>query len=161
MSYYFEITRASIDRLKREWESFIDECYEEVDRQCYEDSKAYEQEAREDRYYERYEEYSINEWYRESIKNLEEWADSLKANFRDTYRKGNEIIEEISAKKFYDDEEDFYEFRLNFCDGKIDKKYDESHSVAFESMSWDIDGVTIKFEPSDPEFTEWKLLRTR
>lgn len=161
MAYYFEIERSSISRLKREWENFIEECYDEVDRQCYESSKSYEKEAREDRFYERYEEDSINEWYRESIKLLDEWAESMKDDFRDTYRKGNEIIEEIASKKFYDNDEEFYSFRLNFCDGEIEKERDDNHSISFGGMSWTIKDVTIKFNPTAPKLTEWKLLKSR
>ena len=161
MINYFQIESASITKLKEEWEKFIDDCYEEVDRQYYEDSKSYEKEAREDRFYERYDEDSINEWYRDSIKNLDEWAESMKDKFRDTYRKGKQIIDEIANKKFYDDETG-YKFILNFCDGKIEREYnDDTYCIVFSGMTWTIDDVTIEFDPSSPEYTEWMPVRSR
>ena len=110
---------------------------------------------------EEYTEESIDEWLSDCIKDLDEWAESYKDDFRETYRRGNKIIDEIASKMFYDDENG-YKFTLNFCDGIIEKEYnDDKYSIVFSGMYWKIDEVTIHFDPSSPEYTDWIPVRSR
>ena len=161
MSNYFMVKSSSIKALRKEWDKFIDACFDEVNDQYREKSSSYHREACDDKYHERYTEDSIDEWYRDGMSELNEWAESLKEDFRETYRKGKKIIDEIENKRFYDDETG-YKYTLRFCDGEIEREdNDDTYSIVFEAMSWTIGSVTVHFDPSYPEYTEWMPSRSR
>ena len=161
MSHYFQIENSSIRRLRKEWDRFIDNCFETLEKHYNECSHAYFDEAAHDKYMEEYTEESIDDCYRSQMENLNNWAESFKDDFRETYRAGNKIIDELENKKFYD-EEDGYTFTLNFCDGKIEKEYnDDGYRVVFRGMYWDIEGVIVHFDPTSPEYTDWIPTKSR
>ena len=160
MAEYCQIKSSSIKILKKEWESFIDECLDEMNRQYTEELVSYGEEARNDKFHERYEEESIDEWYSDAVDKLNKWKESLRNKIVDTYRSGNKIIDEIENKKFYDNET-AYAFELDFCEGEIEKNLSDYIGVYFWGFTWDIDGVVISFNPSPPEFTEWMPVKYR
>lgn len=161
MREYFKVEYRSIRCLKREWERFVDDCLDEVNKQYNEASSSYYNEASNDRYMEEYTEESIDEWYRDCMNSLNEWAESIKSKIKSTYWQGVRIIEEIENKVFYNDETG-YKYTLNFCDGKLEREYnDGEYSIAFQGMYWDIDDVRIHFDPSSPELTDWIPVRLK
>lgn len=162
MAEYCVITADSIRRLRREWENFIDDCLDEVKKQYKEDSSSYYNEAYDDKMYDRYSEESIDEWYKDMMNDLDEWADSWKKTINQTYREGVKIIDEIASKKFYDDERR-YSYTLNFCEGIVEKEYsyDDYDTISVSGMYWTIDKVEMHFDPSGLKFSEWMPVPSR
>lgn len=162
MIQYFRVTDETIKKLKKEWKKFANNCFAEIERQVREESTKYYNEAANDKFLEEYTEESIDEWYYDSIKELENWASNLSDKIESTYNKGIKLIEEIENMKIYEDDIGV-DYTLYFYEGKIEKEknYQKTYSVTFNGMYWDIDGVEIEFDPPTAEYTEWFTERKR
>lgn len=155
---YFKVTYDYIFYLKSNLKSFINDVLYEINKQERDEIADAQNEAADDKYYERYDPDSVDKWLSERVSYLKNWAENLRSELDSDYHRALNLIEEASNTRFYESDMG-YEFEINLYEGKIFKSKipyeDDCVNVVFTGISWDVDGTCFEFEPDTPSFTDW------
>ncbi len=156
----FGITESYIYRLYRNWYGFCQRTRDSIKNAASKAIDCAEREARDDSYYNRYSQSSIDSWLSNEKDVIRDWERNMMHQLEEVENRGSSLIHSLQLKRFSETESYVrYIVDFNNYDLVSEKSYTEDISVSICGFSLSSGCRGFNFEeefiPEQVEFTDW------